>query len=145
MATTASNLKGTYIRRLRDDAGKARTNAMELAKRTTGPGMTTRPKQRVDQAEEGKILRMTKEIQALREQVNALILNCMKGAKQPSQRVAASRERSTEETDGNREQRGKTIGEGQRLTRARDSVRRSAVNPEPEKTITQEAADKTVK
>ena len=31
----ASNLKGTYVRRLRDDAGKARASATELAKRTT--------------------------------------------------------------------------------------------------------------
>ena len=34
MAATARNLKGTYVRRLRDDAGKARANAIELAKRT---------------------------------------------------------------------------------------------------------------
>ena len=38
IAATASNLKGTYIRRLRDDAGKARANATELAKRTTAVG-----------------------------------------------------------------------------------------------------------
>ena len=38
IAATASNLKGTYIRRLRDDAGKARANATELAKRMTAVG-----------------------------------------------------------------------------------------------------------
>ena len=38
MASTAKNLKGTYIRRMRDDAGKARANATELAKRTTASG-----------------------------------------------------------------------------------------------------------
>ena len=34
VAATSGNLKGTYVRRLRDDAGKVRTNAIELAKRT---------------------------------------------------------------------------------------------------------------
>lgn len=38
MAPTAGNLKGTYVRRLRDDVGKARANATELAKRTTMAG-----------------------------------------------------------------------------------------------------------
>ena len=34
MAATSGNLKGTYVRRLRDDAGKVRANAIELAKKT---------------------------------------------------------------------------------------------------------------
>ena len=38
MAPTANNLKGTYVRRLRDDAGKGRANATELPKRTTAAG-----------------------------------------------------------------------------------------------------------
>ena len=38
IAVTSGNLKGTYIRRLRDDAGKARASATELAKRTTAAG-----------------------------------------------------------------------------------------------------------
>ena len=38
MASTANNFKGTYVRRLRDDADKARANATELAKRTTMVG-----------------------------------------------------------------------------------------------------------
>ena len=38
MASTAKNLKGTYVRRLRDDAGKARASITDLAKRTTAKG-----------------------------------------------------------------------------------------------------------
>ena len=38
IAVTSGNLKGIYIRRLRDDAGKARASATELAKRTTAAG-----------------------------------------------------------------------------------------------------------
>ena len=38
MASTSNNLKGTYVRRLRDDAGKARANVTELAKRATVTG-----------------------------------------------------------------------------------------------------------
>ena len=38
MAATAGNLKGTYVRRLRDDAGKVRANTTELVKRTTVAG-----------------------------------------------------------------------------------------------------------
>ena len=34
VAATSGNLKDTYVRRLRDDAGKVRANAIELAKRT---------------------------------------------------------------------------------------------------------------
>ena len=34
VAATSGNLKGTYMRLLRDEAGKARANAIELAKRT---------------------------------------------------------------------------------------------------------------
>lgn len=38
IAATAGNLKGTYVRRLRDDARKARASATKLAKRTTAVG-----------------------------------------------------------------------------------------------------------
>ena len=38
MASTANNLSGPYVRRLRDNAGKARANATELAKRTKVAG-----------------------------------------------------------------------------------------------------------
>ena len=34
VAATSGNLKGTYVRRLRDDGGKIRANTIELAKRT---------------------------------------------------------------------------------------------------------------
>ena len=38
IAVTSGNLKGTYVRRLRDDAGKARASATELVKRTSAAG-----------------------------------------------------------------------------------------------------------
>ena len=38
IAATAGNLKGTYVRWLKDEAGKVRANATELAKRTTAVG-----------------------------------------------------------------------------------------------------------
>ena len=38
MASTSNNLKGTYVRRLKDDAGKARANVTKLAKRATVTG-----------------------------------------------------------------------------------------------------------
>ena len=38
IAATSGNLKSTYIRRLRDDAGKTRASATELAKRVTAAG-----------------------------------------------------------------------------------------------------------
>ena len=38
IAATSGNLKSTYIRRLRDDAEKARAGAKELAKRTSAAG-----------------------------------------------------------------------------------------------------------
>ena len=38
MAATAENLKGTYIRRMKDDAGKARANVHELVMRTKVTG-----------------------------------------------------------------------------------------------------------
>ena len=67
MAATAGNLKGTYVRRLRDDADKARANATELAKRTTVAGAQTALEQenlqlraRLEKAEE--------EIEVLRKE-----------------------------------------------------------------------------
>ena len=38
MAATAKNLKGICVRRLRDDAGKARANVTELVMRTKATG-----------------------------------------------------------------------------------------------------------
>ena len=38
IAATSGNLKGTYVRRLRDDDGKARASATELVKRTSAAG-----------------------------------------------------------------------------------------------------------
>ena len=38
ISATAGNLKGTYVRRIRDDAGKVRANTTELVKRTTVAG-----------------------------------------------------------------------------------------------------------
>ena len=38
VAAASGNLNGTYVRRLRDDAGKARASATELVKRTSAAG-----------------------------------------------------------------------------------------------------------
>ena len=38
VALTSKNLKGTYVRRLKDDAGKARASVTELVKRTKASG-----------------------------------------------------------------------------------------------------------
>lgn len=69
MASTANNLKGTYVRRLRDDADKARPNATELAKRTTSAGAQIALEQENLQLR-AKLQKAEEEIAELRKKSN---------------------------------------------------------------------------
>ena len=66
MAATAGNLKGTYIRRLRDDAGKARASVTELAKRTKVTGALAALKQENLQLR-ARLHKADQEIEQLKE------------------------------------------------------------------------------
>ena len=66
MASTAKNLIGTYIRRLRDDAGKARASVTELAMRTTAAGSQVTLEQENIKLR-AQLLKANEEIASLKE------------------------------------------------------------------------------
>ena len=79
---TVSNLKGTYIRRLRYDAGKARANATELANRTTAVGAQIA-------LEQGNIQLMAQMLQVIKENEEL-----KKNGPQPEHRKAETEKKS---------------------------------------------------
>ena len=64
MASTSKNLKGTYVRRLKDDAGKARASVTELVMRTKATGSLV--------ALERENIKLRAKLQQAQEEINAL-------------------------------------------------------------------------